>query len=57
LRSADRERRHALFTRISASLPVRPVGESDELARAFLFLMTNGFTTDSVLDINGGGLL
>ena len=29
----------------------------NRLAQAYLFLMTNGFTTGSVLDVNGGGLL
>jgi NAD(P)-dependent dehydrogenase (short-subunit alcohol dehydrogenase family) len=51
------EARAAIMARTSASLPVRRVGTPLELARAFLFLMTNGFVTGSVLDIDGGGLL
>jgi len=49
--------RNALVARVSSSLPVARVGRPEELAQAYLFLMTNGFTTGSVLDVDGGGLL
>lgn len=41
--------RDALITRISAALPVGPIGRPEELARVYLMLMTNGFITGSVL--------
>ncbi len=49
--------RNAFIARASATLPVRRIGRPEELARAYLFLMTNGFVTGSVLDVDGGGLL
>ena len=49
--------RDAFIARVSTSLPVGRVGRPEELARAYLFVMTNGFVTGSVLDVDGGGLL
>jgi len=51
------ETRGAFLTRAAAALPVQRVGAPEDLARAYLFLMTNGFVTGSVVDIDGGGLL
>lgn len=39
---------------IGDALPVGRVGHADELAEAALFLMTNGFTTGTVLQVDGG---
>lgn len=49
--------RLAFLDRVAAALPVQRVGAPDELARAYLFAMTNGFVTGSVIDVDGGGLL
>ncbi len=49
--------RNTFIARVSTTLPVGRVGRPEELARAYLFLMTNGFATGSVLDVDGGGLL
>jgi len=49
--------RQATMERVAAGLPVKRVGTSAELAQAYLFLMTSGFATGTVLDIDGGGLL
>jgi NAD(P)-dependent dehydrogenase (short-subunit alcohol dehydrogenase family) len=51
------EARVATMARVSAALPVQRPGTTGELARGYLFLMTNGFVTGAVLDIDGGGLL
>jgi NAD(P)-dependent dehydrogenase (short-subunit alcohol dehydrogenase family) len=40
-----------------AALPARRIGTTADVAHAVLFLMTNGFTTGSVLGIDGGGLV
>ena len=40
-----------------STLPLKRLGRPDELAHAVLFLMTNGYTTGTVLHINGGALL
>ncbi|CAM3251089.1 SDR family oxidoreductase [Sphingomonas antarctica] len=49
--------RSAFLTRVGTALPVQRVGEPEELAHAYLFAMTNGFVTGSVIDVDGGGLL
>jgi len=54
---AGSDARNALIARASTTLPVGRVGQPEELARAYVFLMTNGFVTGAVLDIDGGGLL
>jgi NAD(P)-dependent dehydrogenase (short-subunit alcohol dehydrogenase family) len=40
-----------------AALPRGRVGRPQEAAEAYLFAMTNGFLTGSVLDVDGGRLL
>lgn len=42
------------FARVSKDLPVGRAGTAEDIAQAVLFLMTNGFVTGSVLDIDGG---
>jgi NAD(P)-dependent dehydrogenase (short-subunit alcohol dehydrogenase family) len=54
---AGSEGRAATIARVSGVLPVQRVGAPEELARAYLFTMTNGFVTGAVLDVDGGGLL
>lgn len=44
----------AHFDRVASALPVGRVGTADDVAHAVLFLMTNGFMTGAVLDIDGG---
>ncbi|WP_199100285.1 SDR family oxidoreductase [Dyella sp. ASV21] len=51
LPKADRSHTMAIM---GSSLPVGRVGRSDDLADAALFLMTNGFTTGTVLHVDGG---
>jgi NAD(P)-dependent dehydrogenase (short-subunit alcohol dehydrogenase family) len=54
---AGSEGRKAIIGRVSAALPLGRVGHPKEAAATYLFAMTNGFLTGSVLDIDGGGLL
>jgi NAD(P)-dependent dehydrogenase (short-subunit alcohol dehydrogenase family) len=54
---AGSEGRAATINRVSAALPLGRVGQPEEAAQAYLFAMTNGFLTGSVLDVDGGGLL
>jgi len=49
--------RATFLTRVAAGLPVQRVDAPEDLASAYLFAMTNGFVTGSVIDVNGGGLL
>lgn len=42
------------LTRIGGALPVGRVGQADDVARAVIYLMSNGFATGSVVDVDGG---
>ncbi len=51
------EEHRALAVKLAAGIPVGRVGQSEELADAYLLLMTNGFINGTTLDVEGGGLL
>ena len=51
------EARAAMYRATGESLPIGRVGATDEIADAVLFLMTNGYTTGVVLDIDGGHMI
>ena len=51
------EKRQAMYRNTGESLPIGRVGHASELAEAALFLMTNGFTTGQVLDVDGGHMV
>ncbi|MEL6374476.1 MAG: SDR family oxidoreductase [Pseudomonadota bacterium] len=53
----DETAREAMYASTGASLPLGRVGETDEVARATLFLMMNTFTTGVVLDVDGGHMI
>jgi NAD(P)-dependent dehydrogenase (short-subunit alcohol dehydrogenase family) len=42
---------------VAGGLPVGRVGEAEDIARAYLFFMTCGFATGTVLTVDGGALL
>ncbi|WP_078901476.1 SDR family oxidoreductase [Actinacidiphila yeochonensis] len=46
--------RDAAFADLSARLPARRIGTPDDIAQAFLALMRGGFTTGTVLHVDGG---
>jgi NAD(P)-dependent dehydrogenase (short-subunit alcohol dehydrogenase family) len=49
--------RTALYDDVAAALPLARVGEADDVARAYLFLIDNPHATGSVVTIDGGTLL
>ncbi len=49
--------REGMFAAIAGRLPVGRVGRPEDIADAALMLMTNGFITGIVLDVDGGGLI
>jgi NAD(P)-dependent dehydrogenase (short-subunit alcohol dehydrogenase family) len=51
---ADRE---ALYRRTAGKLPVGHVGEAEEIAEAYLYLMHQSYSTGQVLIVDGGALL
>ncbi len=53
----DPAAREAMYEATGESLPVRRVGQVEELAEAALFLMNNAYTTGVVLDVDGGHMI
>jgi len=51
------DRREAEFERMTARQLVPRIGEPDEVAQAYLFLMRSGYTTGQVLQVEGGSAL
>ena len=51
---ADRE---ALYHETAERLPVGHVGDADEIAEAYLYLMRQGYSTGQVLVVDGGAVL
>ncbi len=49
--------RAALYRDVGAALPVGRVGEAEEVAQTYLYLMQNGFTTGQVVIVDGGTVL
>lgn len=49
--------RREMLEKAAAALPVRRVGEGEDIARQILLFMTNGFMTGSIVYLDGGGLL
>jgi NAD(P)-dependent dehydrogenase (short-subunit alcohol dehydrogenase family) len=53
----NRPDRDEVARRIAASLPIGRIGAPEDLAHAVLFLMTNPYTTGTVLQVDGGALV
>lgn len=51
------DRREAEFERMTSRQLVPRIGEPDEVAQAYLFLMRSGYTTGQVLQVEGGSAL
>ncbi len=49
--------RAEILAAAAARLPVRRIGQPEDIANAVLFLMKNGYVTGITLTIDGGGLL
>ena len=49
--------RDGLFASAAESLPVGRAGEPEEVAEAYLYLMRGGFSTGSVVVVDGGTVL
>jgi NAD(P)-dependent dehydrogenase (short-subunit alcohol dehydrogenase family) len=54
LSAADRD---AMYDGLAQSLPVGRVGEVDDIAAAYLYCMTQGYGTGTVIHADGGALL
>jgi NAD(P)-dependent dehydrogenase (short-subunit alcohol dehydrogenase family) len=51
------EERERLYKNVGDSLPVGRVGEADDIAQGYLFLMQEQFSTGQILVIDGGTVL
>ena len=49
--------RKEMLAKAAATLPVRRVGEAEDVARQILAFMANGFMTGSIVYLDGGGLV
>ncbi|MFE7972621.1 SDR family oxidoreductase [Streptomyces shenzhenensis] len=56
-REMSRDDRAGLFESSAAALPVGRVGTPEDVAEAYLYLMRGGYSTGSVVVVDGGGLL
>jgi NAD(P)-dependent dehydrogenase (short-subunit alcohol dehydrogenase family) len=48
------EARRATLSSFASALPVQRVGQSEDVSKAILYLIDNGFSTGAVVDIDGG---
>ncbi len=53
--SIPAETREAQFKAMTGRLPIARIGEPNEVAEAYLYLMKAGYTTGQVLLVDGGG--
>jgi NAD(P)-dependent dehydrogenase (short-subunit alcohol dehydrogenase family) len=51
------DQREQLYESVGKSLPVGRVGEADDVAQAYLFLMQEGFSTGQTVVVDGGTVL
>lgn len=51
------QQREAFFQNTASKLPVKRIGVPENIAATVLYLMNNGFTTGTVIGVDGGGLL
>ncbi|MGW7526175.1 SDR family oxidoreductase [Streptomyces sp. NPDC054783] len=56
-REVPQDAREGLFRSSAESLPVGRVGEPADVAEAYLYLMRGGYSTGSVVVVDGGGTL
>jgi NAD(P)-dependent dehydrogenase (short-subunit alcohol dehydrogenase family) len=49
--------RNELFEKAEELLPVGRVGEADDLAETYLYLMRERFSTGAMIVVDGGGVL
>ena len=49
--------RSAMYDLLSQELPVGRVGEVSDIAEAFLYLMRNGYSSGTIVTVDGGSVL
>jgi NAD(P)-dependent dehydrogenase (short-subunit alcohol dehydrogenase family) len=53
----DEADRDAMYTRFAAALPTACIGEPEDIAQTYLYLMQERFSTGQVIVVDGGGVL
>jgi NAD(P)-dependent dehydrogenase (short-subunit alcohol dehydrogenase family) len=56
-RNMNDDDRSAMYASLAQALPAGRVGEVDDIAETFLYLMRNGYSTGAVVTIDGGSVL
>ena len=56
-RNMSETERANLYESVGGSLPVGRVGEAEDIAQAYLFLMQEGFSTGQTVVVDGGTVL
>jgi NAD(P)-dependent dehydrogenase (short-subunit alcohol dehydrogenase family) len=49
--------RSAMYDSLSEALPVGRVGEVGDIAETFLYLMRNGYSSGTIVTVDGGSVL
>ncbi|MGC1550641.1 MAG: SDR family oxidoreductase [Rhodanobacter sp.] len=49
--------REAMYANVGAALPVGRVGEAEDIAQTYLYLMSNHYSTGQIVVVDGGGVL
>jgi NAD(P)-dependent dehydrogenase (short-subunit alcohol dehydrogenase family) len=49
--------REGLFTNVGNALPVKRIGEADDIAQTFIYMMKQHFATGQVITVDGGAVL
>ena len=49
--------REAMYADVGATLPVGRIGEAQDIAQTYLYLMSNRYSTGQVVVVDGGGVL
>lgn len=55
--SMSAEDRNNLYTSVGAALPVKRIGEAEDIAQAFVYMMKQQFATGQILTVDGGAVL
>ncbi|HEY0517588.1 MAG TPA: SDR family oxidoreductase [Solirubrobacteraceae bacterium] len=56
-REMSEEDRSAMYDSVSEALPVGRVGEVSDIAETFLYLMRNGYSSGTLVTVDGGSVL
>ena len=51
------QQREAFLHSTAAKLLVKRIGQPEDVAATVLYLLENGYTTETVIDVDGGSLL